>query len=83
MISEIRRRALPGNILIESQWNLNIKILNFKKNIASILIESQWNLNTQEKTVNYTNQSNINRITVECKFVLFYIVQELSILIET
>ena len=55
-------------ILIESQWNLNDDFLYNTILISSILIESQWNLNSHGSNYELRCAQDINRITVEFKF---------------
>ena len=56
-----------NNILIESQWNLNVGCQVVASSITSILIESQWNLNfvntfllTKETFILIESQWNLN-----------------------
>ena len=64
-----RWRYLGNDILIESQWNLNTYQYGKFSVCESILIESQWNLNDEAKLKKQRQAQNINRITVEFKFV--------------
>ena len=56
-------------ILIESQWNLNTYKTFPACLIRKILIESQWNLNVAGWKQEWLPVQNINRITVEFKYV--------------
>ena len=57
-----------GSILIESQWNLNNLEGDRTRMGQTILIESQWNLNAHRMLSDFHPTPDINRITVEFKF---------------
>ena len=72
--------SLKGQILIESQWNLNkgktLRINDFN----SILIESQWNLNMiADLIISFVisilieSQWNLNKFVSVCMFAVLHI----------
>ena len=54
-------------VLIDTQWNVNVKYDTAKEALDAVLIDTQWNVNGEadERTC---YSVGFNRYIVECKF---------------
>ena len=55
-------------VLIETYWNVNVKIPPVKRGRSDVLIETYWNVNIYFRGMHIFKVFSINRNILECKY---------------